>query len=119
MTNYILIMYRPNGSDYHRNCLVGSSNSAFEIQTTDDFDTAAAFLADKLYQNKVSEPRYNNWEITVFIDGYGDGIDIFNDLYTSDYALACDVEQKIDSVMIRANTIAEGYGCGTSAQVRS
>lgn len=43
---YTVLAYRPNGADYCKGCLMGTSDSDFEFHTGDNLDQAARFAAE-------------------------------------------------------------------------
>lgn len=68
---YTLIHYRPDGADYRRSCLMGSTSSDIDILSFEDIDTAAKSLADKLFWNENNKDlSYSDWETTILVDGY-------------------------------------------------
>ncbi len=67
---YTLIHYRPDGSDYCRGCLMGTSPSELEIEVHDNVDTAALSIAQKELENTTSGREYAAWETTILVDGY-------------------------------------------------
>jgi hypothetical protein len=69
---YTLVHYRPDGSNYVRNCLMGSSHSDLEIASFTDIETAAKSIAEKRMINEASAREYAEWETTILIDGYSE-----------------------------------------------
>lgn len=72
MMIYTLIHYRPNGADYCRGCLMGTSDSEIEIVNFADIEEAAKSIAEKRMIDETSDREYAGWETTILIDGYTD-----------------------------------------------
>lgn len=72
MTVFTIVHYRPNGSDYVRNCLMGSSDSDHEINVFTNIEHAAKSIAAKRMLNKNSEREVAAWESYVLIDGWSE-----------------------------------------------
>ena len=70
---YTLICYRPNGTDTCRNCVMGRSDSDFELKVFDNAGDAADHWATKLLEDKTSAREVCSWEITLLIDGRNRG----------------------------------------------
>jgi hypothetical protein len=70
---FTLICYRPNGTDTCRNCVMGRSDSDFELKVFDNPEGAADHWAAKLLEDKSSAREVCSWEITLLIDGRNRG----------------------------------------------
>lgn len=75
MTVYALVHYRPNGSDYVRNCLMSRSDSDHEIESFTTIEHAAKSIATKRMLNKNSERGVAAWETYVIVDGWPENSD--------------------------------------------
>lgn len=71
MTTYTIVAYRPNGVDTCRNCVMGTSDSAFEIEHSTSPEEAAKqwarfFMDDRKHRQ---DREVSSWEVTLLIDG--------------------------------------------------
>lgn len=65
---YTLVVYRPNGVDTCRNCVMGTSNSDFEIEVFNDMAALAEWKA-KHFFSRTKDREYCDPEYTLLLDG--------------------------------------------------
>lgn len=96
MTQYTLIAYRENGSDYCRGCHMGSSDSDFGMEFAEDLTQLKSQYAEYLKMDVDGEDdrALQLWELTVLVDG--------KDLYFEDGEL-------LESIKDGAKDIAKLY----------
>lgn len=77
--HYTLLAYRPNGVDTCRNCVMGRSDSDFEVFSA----KSAEQLADQWAKHRMSRPsgyEYCSTEYTLLVDGLSDDHDDWDDV---------------------------------------
>jgi hypothetical protein len=96
MTQYTLVAYRENGNDYCRGCHMGSSDSDFGMEFTEDLTHLQNMYAEYLKMDVDAEDdrAVQLWELTILVDG--------KDLYFEDGTL-------LESITDGAKNIAKLY----------
>ena len=70
MSNYTLILYRPNHTDYCRGCRMGSTNSEHKIVVCNSRQDAIDKYAQELFNNQMRDSiNYASTRITLLVDG--------------------------------------------------
>lgn len=72
---YTLVCYRANGVDTCRGCVMGRSDSDFELRVFTSPEDVAFLWAQKLRENASNGREYCDWDITLLIDGKEDWYD--------------------------------------------
>ncbi|NDV50369.1 hypothetical protein [Salipiger sp. PrR003] len=73
MTTYTVLAYRPNGADYCKGCLMGTSDSDFEFEAFESAEEAARYAGEFLFHDQLkTELEVDCYELTFLIDGVED-----------------------------------------------